>query len=184
MRIIAGDMKGRLLHMPRRASFRPTTDRVKEAMFNILSGLVHWEQCRVCDLFAGSGNLGLEALSRGAPSVLFVENDGASRDVLERNISALRVQSRTRVLPFTVERFCRHEHDTCELLFADPPYAYETYDTLLSCCSAILVPDGIAVIEHTVRKRLESQASLTVIDHREYGTTAITIVRSPSGEPS
>jgi len=105
MRIIAGDMKGRALHVPRRATFRPTTDRVKEALFNMLNGMLAWGSCRVCDLFAGSGNLGLEALSRGARSATFVEESPQQRAVLQRNIKSLGVADRTQVLPLRAEHF-------------------------------------------------------------------------------
>lgn len=181
MRIIAGDMKGRALHVPRRASFRPTTDRVKEALFNTLNGMLAWKGCRVCDLFAGSGNLGLEALSRGARSALFVEQNRQHRSVLQRNIENLGVEDRAQVLPLRAEHYWKTDSAGFELIFADPPYDYENYGALLSGCARHLLPEGILSVEHAVRTQLPDMRQLFKLDRREYGITAVTLFRSLAG---
>ena len=182
MRIIAGDMKGRVLHMPRRASFRPTTDRVKEALFNMLNGILTWEHCRACDLFAGSGNLGLEALSRGAHSVTFVEQNRQHRLVLERNIEQFGVSDRTQVLPMRAEQFWAGGVSDFTMVFADPPYDYAHYTALLSGCARLLRPDGILTVEHAAGTEIPDAPSFRMHDRRNYGRTAITIFRFQAGE--
>lgn len=184
MRIIAGDMKGRTLFIPRHASFRPTTDRVREALFNMLNGTIEWQKSRVCDLFAGSGSLGLEALSRGAMSVTFVENSRESRTVLERNIRTLGVDARTDIQPLSVASFCVRSTAPCELVFADPPYDYQDYAGLLACCARLLRPDGLAVVEHAARVTMPPTEELHAVDRRVYGATALSIYRSHTGEAS
>lgn len=182
MRIIAGDMKGRTLHVPRQASFRPTTDRVKEALFNILHGLLAWEDCRVCDLFAGSGSLGLEALSRGAHSATFVERNRDHRLVLQRNIDRLGVGDRTRVMPMRAEKFLASESAAYDFVCADPPYDYADYEALLTSCEHLVKTEGIVTIEHAVRTQLPDVQPFFTLDRREYGTTAVSIFRFQAGE--
>lgn len=182
MRIIAGDMKGHTLHVPRKASFRPTTDRVKEALFNILHGLLAWEECHVCDLFAGSGSLGLEALSRGARAATFVEPYHDTRLVLQRNIDRLGVSDRTRVLPVRAEKFWASETSAYDLVCADPPYDYPDYEALLSGCARLLKTEGIITIEHAVRTQLPDAPPLSTLDRRQYGITAVSIFRFKAGE--
>ncbi len=182
MRIIAGDMKGRTLHVPRRASFRPTTDRVKEALFNILNSMIVWDQCHVCDLFAGSGNLGLEALSRGAASAVFVEQNREHCSVLQQNISRLGVADRTQVRSMRAEQFWSSASSAYDLVCADPPYDYENYETLLSGCARLVKPDGILTVEHAAHTQLPETEHLVSRDRRIYGTTAVSIFRFQAGE--
>lgn len=184
MRVIAGEMKGRTLRVPADAAFRPTTDRVKESVFNILNGLVDWGNATVCDLFAGSGSLGIEALSRGAARACLVEESRASLAVLERNIGDLALTARTQIARRKVEHFLRDAGERYTLVLADPPYRYPRFDELLAGIGGILAEDGIAMIEHEGERRVESTASLRAFDRREYGTTAVTFFQPLLGEPS
>lgn len=184
MRVIAGEMKGRTLRVPAAAAFRPTTDRVKESVFNILNGLLDWQDSTVCDLFAGSGSLGIEALSRGALRVCFVEESRASLAVLERNIGDLTLAARTQVSPRKVEHFLRDAGERYALVLADPPYRYQRIDELLAGIAGILAEDGIAILEHEGERRVESTSLLRAFDRREYGTTAVTFFQPILGEPS
>ncbi len=178
MRVIAGAWKGRTLHVPRDAAFRPTTDRVKEAVFNILAGIVSWPQTRVCDLYAGSGGLGLEALSRGAAAVTFVERSPQSINVLQRNIEALAASTVSNVRRQDVRQFCRRSEQQFNVVFADPPYASFSADELLEGIVALLLPDGIAVVEHGGMQPFHACEGLRQIDERQYGSTTITIFQS------
>jgi 16S rRNA (guanine966-N2)-methyltransferase len=167
--------------MPRDATFRPTTDRVKESVFNVLAGQVEWSTESVCDLYAGSGNLGLEALSRGAAHTTFVERSKGSLTALERNIESLDVVARTAVLRMTVEQYFRKSASTFSLIFADPPYAEAAFVQLLDGIAKLLRPEGLAIIEHGGKEQLVGTPELTCIDRRDYGTTAVSFFRSNQG---
>lgn len=181
MRVIAGTLKGRTLRVPADASFRPTTDRVKESVFNILNGFIRWSATTVCDLFAGSGSLGIEALSRGAPSAVFVEAHRASLAVLTRNLADLAVGAQSRVVPRKAEQFLRERDGRYGLVFADPPYRFEEAEALCDGIAGILATDGLVVYEHARGRPFTPFPSLRIIDHREYGTTAVTFFQSMHG---
>jgi len=122
MRIIAGELRGRKLAAPKGDATRPTADRARETLFAMLtSRLGDFEGLQVADLFAGSGALGLEALSRGAAHCLFVENDRAALDVIRANITALGAQAKTRVEAGSVTQL-RAANRSLDLILADPPY--------------------------------------------------------------
>jgi 16S rRNA (guanine966-N2)-methyltransferase len=122
MRIIAGEWRGRSLEAPPGNATRPTGDRVRETLFSMLaSRLASFEDLRVADLFAGSGALGLEALSRGAASATFVENDAQAAAAIRRNVSKLGAEDRVRLLGGSAHALPRS--DPFHLIFADPPYA-------------------------------------------------------------
>ncbi len=130
MRIIAGEFRGRTIHAPRTMRVRPTTDRTKETMFNILQNLRGFEGARVLDLFAGSGTLGLEALSRGAVHAILVDNATASIAVIRRNVAALGVEERVTLVCDSARRFLRSAGGRFDILFVDPPYAFEAEEYL------------------------------------------------------
>jgi 16S rRNA (guanine966-N2)-methyltransferase len=122
MRVIAGEWRGRRLVAPKGEATRPTADRTRETLFSMLtSRLGTFEELRVADLFAGSGALGLEALSRGAASCLFVENDRAALDAIRANIAALGAQGRSRVEAGSVMSL-RATPQPLDLVLLDPPY--------------------------------------------------------------
>lgn len=185
MRVIAGDYGGRTLHPPRGRDFRPTTDRVKETMFNILSNRVSWEDARVCDLFAGSGSLGIEALSRGAGSAVFVEKDRDSLAVLKANIAALHLEDRCTVVPLPVERWLTSNTTVFDVVFADPPYNYSAYDALLLPVAEgrCLVEDGVLCIEHARGTQFDDAVSGVRLDSRIIGDTALTFVSRSESSP-
>jgi 16S rRNA (guanine966-N2)-methyltransferase len=184
MRVITGELKGRTIRVPGDAAFRPTTDRVKESIFNILAGSVDWERSTVCDLFAGSGSLGIEALSRGAVRACFVEQNRKTVAVLERNIAALGLDGRARIEADDVERFLARATDRFSLVLADPPYRYPKTVQVLERIPAVLDAGGVAVLEHEGAQRWTDTRALRVIDRREYGTTAVTFFQPMNGEAS
>ncbi|MFZ5864051.1 MAG: 16S rRNA (guanine(966)-N(2))-methyltransferase RsmD [Nitrospirota bacterium] len=154
MRVIAGRFKGRRLRAPRGFAVRPTSDKVKGALFNILGSRI--EGARVMDMFAGTGSIGIEALSRGAAHVLFVEDDPAARDAIAANLEDCKLSSREATLwkGRGVAGLIRHlktrPGDAADLIFADPPYRQpETLRLLRPFVAGLgLTDDGWLVIEH------------------------------------
>lgn len=178
MRVISGEFGGRILRTPRVREFRPTTDRVKESVFNILSNIVVWKDTTFCDLFCGSGNLGIEALSRGARFGVFVEHDRLALNILKTNLTLADTQ-RYRVHAMLVERFLHQSKEKHDLYFIDPPYAYERYEELLNLIATrhLIKPNGIALIEHDGRRELREYSHWQRMTTRSFGTTGITIFR-------
>jgi 16S rRNA (guanine966-N2)-methyltransferase len=177
LRIIGGKYKGRKLAAFRGQSVRPTSDRVREALFNILS--VAWEGKKVLDLFAGTGGLGIEAISRGACRVVFIESHLHAIRVLEKNIEALDLTSRCEVFKCSVENgidLVGKANRTFDVIFLDPPYDKDLADTALSLLggSDILDVDGVVVVEHHCKEELSVKYhKLYRFDLRTYGKTGI-----------
>ena len=141
MRVVAGTARGRTLVAPPGSRTRPTTDRVREAIFNALGSRDALEGARVADLFAGSGALGVEALSRGAAHATFVDRDHQARRAVARNLAACGFEDRATVVAAPVERWLAGlaPGDAFDLAFCDPPYAFDAWDGLLSALPASLV---------------------------------------------
>jgi 16S rRNA (guanine966-N2)-methyltransferase len=170
MRIVAGEFGGRRLVVPRDGRVRPTADRVREAWMSILAPEL--PGARVLDLFAGSGALGLEALSRGATHATFVELAPASLEALRGNIEALGVGERVTVRRGDALRFAQGlgagEYDVA---FADPPYSAEAADRLVALFRATPFA-RILSVEHPADRRVEGDQT------RRYGDTAVTFCRA------
>ena len=171
IRIIAGEFKGRRLKTPQGGAVRPTADRVREAWFSILQRSIRG--ARVLDLFAGSGALGFEALSRGAVSADFVEVHRASLTVLKANAETLKVEDRVTIYRVDGLRFAEGlrpgEYDVA---FADPPYAGDQAALLVAMFR--LTPFArVFAIEHAAAKFVPGD------DTRRYGDTAVTFVYAP-----
>src|SRR5687767_13592950 len=122
MRIIAGEFRSRNIVSPKGERTRPTSDRARESLFNVLAHSIDLEGAYVLDLFAGSGALGFEALSRGASNVTFVEHFLAAREAIEANVRALNVKERTTILKQDVYKWLPEAAGPFDLVFADPPY--------------------------------------------------------------
>lgn len=183
MRIIAGQFRGTRLAAVGKgdaaAHLRPTPDRVRESLFNVLGAYVDWDGLRVLDLFAGTGALGLEALSRGADHASFVDQGRASLKLLMENIDKLRVSNRTRVLRQDATRFGPAEA-ACGLIFLDPPYGKGLGEKALAAAhrSGWIAPGAVVVWE-------EAQAQVApdgfdLLDQRSYGGTVLTILEAAS----
>ena len=179
MRITGGVLRSRRLSAPTGDAARPTSDRVREALFSSLSDVAG---LRVLDLFAGSGALGLGALSRGAEHAVFVERVTRHTRVIKDNVRALELKDRSTVLGLPVERARRVllEHGPFDLVFADPPYAIvgklqPTLETLLA--PAMLTPDARLIFEHDSRDEPLSLATLECVRTRRYGSTALSFYR-------
>jgi 16S rRNA (guanine966-N2)-methyltransferase len=171
IRIIAGEFKGRRLKTPATTTIRPTADRVREAWFSILQRAVRG--ARVLDLFAGSGALGLEALSRGAVSADFVEVHRLALAALKANIKALKVEDRTAIHRMDALKFAERLHPgDYDVAFADPPYAGEQAPRLVALFRVNPFA-RILSIEHPADHPIPGD------DTRRYGDTAVTFVYAP-----
>jgi len=174
VRIIAGTRKGHTIQAPKGLETRPTSDRVRENVFNIVAPWV--EGARVLDLYAGSGAMGLEALSRGAQAVVFVEADADAVRAIERNLDKLRLTSATLVrlgatTGLAQEAAAGRKYD---LVLADPPYAMTDYDTLARYLPRVLADDGLLVVE-SAAKTEPQLPGLAVRTTRQYGSTRVTV---------
>jgi 16S rRNA (guanine966-N2)-methyltransferase len=178
MRVIAGELGGRRLKAPRGRATRPTSDRVREALFAMLGDL---HGATVLDLFAGSGALGIEALSRGASSAVFVERDGAAVRVLRDNLLTLGITATDAEVRHAEAlgalRRARTREETYDLLFIDPPYghAYDWGPKLTMVLPSLLRPTARIVVESDRREPLDLQ--LDIEQERHYGDTSIRIHR-------
>jgi 16S rRNA (guanine966-N2)-methyltransferase len=183
MRVIAGSAGGIRLAVPKRG-VRPTMDRVKAAIFSSLGDAV--AGARALDLFAGSGALGIEALSRGAASVLFVEEDRQATEMIEANLAKTRLKGSVRQQ--NVFDFLRHASDAeaFQIIFADPPYgkteaAASFTEKLLASkeLMQLLDPSGIFVLENRVSEPLSEMKLWRVLRRKTYGATEVLFL-SPS----
>jgi len=180
LRIIAGCWKGRNLVSLKGSSTRPTYDRIKEAMFNILQGYI--PDSLVLDLFAGTGNLGLEALSRGCKKVVFVEKNPRAVRVLNKNRSNLGCLNQSHVICDDVFRVIRYlsGKERFDLIFADPPYDKGLEILVLNAIAEndILQPQGIIVLEHSSKvDQPDEVENIKKIQTRKYGSTSISFFR-------
>lgn len=137
MRVVAGEFRGRRIEAPPGTDTRPTTDKVREATFNALGSLDLVRDATVVDLFAGSGALGIEALSRGAAHCTFIERDRGAIRVLRDNLAALGIEDRARVVPGDALILGRGVE--ADLVLADPPYGFDRWSDLLSAVAAPFV---------------------------------------------
>jgi 16S rRNA (guanine966-N2)-methyltransferase len=179
MRIVAGEHKGTRIFAPPGRDTRPTSDRVRENVFNIVAPWV--EDARVLDLYAGSGAMGLEALSRGAAAAVFVENDPDAVRAIERNLDKLRLRGATVLrLAATValaqEAAAGRKYD---LVLLDPPYAMTDFDSLGRYLPTVLADDGVLVVETDARTE-PALEGLEVRTARKYGSTRVTVFEQPS----
>jgi len=170
VRVVAGEFKGRRLVAPRGTRTRPTADRVREALFSMLGDV---SGARVLDLYAGSGALGIEALSRGAESALFVERDQAALGALRRNLDAVGADADVRRQD--VVRFLARPEGTFDLVFCDPPYdvAPAVANALTGALPALLADDARIVTESDKRNPL--LLPLPLLAERTYGDTRVAI---------
>jgi len=179
VRIIAGEWRGRSIESPSSLTTRPTADRVRETLFSMLvSRIGSFEDLRVADLFAGSGALGLEALSRGAASVTFVEIDASAGAAIRRNAAKLGASERVRIVAASALQLPRSE--PFDLIFADPPYAEGSGNAVArSVLSAGWLASGGWLSIETSRDDPVDPAGSTLVVTREVGRARITLLRLP-----
>ena len=183
MRIIAGNYKNTKLVSPKSDKIRPTTDRVRESLFNILEhgkNAISLEQARVLDLFAGTGALGLEAISRGAAFCLFVEEDAAARAIIRQNIENLSLTGSTKIFRRDATNLSTSgRFGQFDLVFVDPPYNQDLGVKALQSTldGGWLSPDCRIVLEESQKTQLDLPVNLQILDDRLYGDTSIKMIQ-------
>lgn len=173
MRIIAGAAKGRKLDTPKSGT-RPMTGRARESIFSILTPRLRGTH--VLDLYAGSGSLGLEALSRGAADAVFVEKGRRAVEILRDNID--RVDLGGVIRSGDVRQFLRTHDGRYDVVFVDPPYAEDDRDvvSVLQLMESVLAQDGIIVMHRQARSEVEPPQFLRTVDERRYGDAVVTMM--------
>ncbi|MBI4546632.1 MAG: 16S rRNA (guanine(966)-N(2))-methyltransferase RsmD [Ignavibacteriae bacterium] len=182
MRVITGKYKGRTLVSIQDRSIRPATDRVKATIFNMLQNRLGVINAKVLDLFAGSGSLGFEALSRGAAQVVFVDSHRAMIEMINENAQCLGCLDSCDIVHEDALVFIERETDQYNLIFADPPYAYEKTPQLptLIFGRQLLKKEGFLIIEHAKRTIFEPSAFFTLTVQKEFGNTRVSFFTHPS----
>jgi 16S rRNA (guanine966-N2)-methyltransferase len=181
MRIIAGKAKGRKLCLPKACRIRPTSDRVKESLFDILHSV---EGVYFLDIYAGCGNVGLEALSRGARRSVFVERDPRLVETIRENLQVLGFEGQGEVIVANAKQALQNlkdSGDTFDILFADPPYEENILSEILKYLDGgeLLAENGIIVLQHSVREDPKTcfPQTLVIKDQRWYGDTMLSFLK-------
>jgi 16S rRNA (guanine(966)-N(2))-methyltransferase RsmD len=180
MRIIAGQFRGRPLTTVRDLSVRPTTDRAKQTIFDILTNRLDFDGADVLDLFAGSGSLGLEAISRGAGHAVFVDRSPQSLQVLESNIKTLGCQDQCSVYPADVFWFLKNTQRSFDVVFVDPPYRLERIAELPEAiyASPVVKAGSFVVMEHSKESPVEPAETMYEITRKPFGQTTVLVLRA------
>lgn len=176
VRLVAGQYGGRFLQTPPGSTTHPMGERVRAALFNSLGQL---EGQRVLDVFAGAGSLGLEALSRGASSVTFVERDRVAGKVIQENIELLGVGEQATLIRTSLANWLTTRSDDepgYDLIFADPPYHQPQFSTVARLFP-LLKPGGYMVLSHPGRGEVPTEIGVVVVDNRSYGSANLTFYR-------
>ena len=178
MRIISGIYKGRKLSSSNSFHIRPTTDRVKEYIFNILQDFPSDKM--IVDIFSGSGNLGVEALSRGAEKIYFVDNSYESLNVLKKNILALQIpESHYQIVLSDAVKFVENNKTYFDLYLLDPPFNYPPLQNLLDSLfiNEILTGDSMVVLEHEISNQINDCSNLyEIIKQKKFGRSLISFM--------
>jgi len=182
MRIVGGEFRGRTLATPKSSDIRPTTDRTRESLFNILSHAYPdvLDGSRMIDLFAGTGAMGLEALSRGVKAVLFVENSVEGRGLLWSNIEALGLAGRTRIMRRDATRLGpANRIEPYDFLFADPPYGKGLGEKAMAAADdgGWLKPGALAILEERTDVQPALGPCYAPLEAREFGDTRMHFFR-------
>jgi len=182
MKITGGTSKGRNLKVPAGSKVRPTSDKVKQALFNILGEKVN--KASFLDLFAGAGGIGIEALSRGAERVVFVDDARDSLHVIKKNIELIGFSKRTEIVGAKVEKYLKKASEQFDIVFLDPPYTFEQEPVLdLIAESGILNPDAIVIAEHFKKQPSPKQVGELMLSREAvYGDTVLAFYKIGSQE--
>ena len=181
MRVISGKARGLKLNTPKNDDVRPTTDRVKESLFNMINSYIM--DSDILDLFAGTGSLGIECLSRGANQCIFVDNSKESINIVKSNIKKARVENESIVLNLDFKSAINSlssKNKQFDVIFMDPPYYKNMFSDALSAVdnNNLLKEDGIIVVEHdTVDKFPDNMGRLYKSREKKYGNTTLTFYK-------
>jgi len=181
MRIIGGDAKGRRIYSPKKNNIRPTSDGIKESLFNILQEV---SGKAFLDLFAGCGNVGLEALSRGAANVVFVEKNPVMVNAIKRNLLELGIKNKYQILETEAAKGIkklRSKGEQFDFLFADPPYEKGFIREIFQYLGEgeMISSSGVAIFQHSIREDIPGTLTGTFMltDQRRYGDTRISFFK-------
>jgi len=175
VRIIAGRFGGRIIQAPEGKITHPMSERVRSSLFNILGNEI--KDAEVLDAFAGSGSLGLEALSRGAKHATFIERDRLANQILIQNVGILNVEAESTVLQMNVASWITKNQDKLfDVIFTDPPYNDMQFSTVSRLCK-LLSPKGLMVLSYPGRGEVPPVDGIVVVDNRSYGTAALNFYR-------
>ena len=179
MRIISGTARGLKLQSPEGLDTRPTLDNVKEAIFSML--FLKCRGARVLDLFAGSGALGIEALSRGAQSAVFVDANPKACSVIKANLEKARLSENADVFGMDAAKYLHREQEGFDIIFLDPPYALGLYDEVLELIYArkLLTPDGVIVCEFDNGINVDIK-NYRLLKDKRYGRVCVSILEALS----
>jgi 16S rRNA (guanine(966)-N(2))-methyltransferase RsmD len=178
MRVSGGIGRGRRLKVPAGSGVRPTSDKVKQALFNILGGKV--AGAVFLDLYAGAGGIGIEALSRGAERVVFVDVSRDSLNVIKHNIEQMGFGERAEVVAAKAEAYLKKTAGPFDIVFLDPPYAGELQPLLeLVAAAAVVKPDGIVIAEHFKKQPSPERAGgIALFREAKYGDTVLAFYKT------
>lgn len=190
MRVIAGKYKGRILRTVPDNSVRPATDKVKGAIFNVMQSRINWSQSQVLDLFAGSGSVGIEALSRGAKKVVFVESSRSAVQYLKANLESITTNGNAndalnaQVVHGDVYQFIQSLHRQYDVIFADPPYALESLPDLPNTIFErnLVADDGYLIIEHPKNFEFHPGSDWEIAVQKNYGRTSVSFFQHKKTE--
>lgn len=178
MRVIAGTMRGLKLSAPDGMNTRPTLDRVREAVFSML--MPYLNDAVILDLFAGSGAMGIEALSRGASEAVFVDSDRSSIACINNNIRSSKAEERAHVILSDAHKYLSDCNKSFDIIFLDPPYFDNIYSTILDMIAKnnVLSPEGIIVVEWDYETGFSNNCDMfSVIKEKKYGRVGITTLK-------
>ncbi|MCX8014795.1 MAG: 16S rRNA (guanine(966)-N(2))-methyltransferase RsmD [candidate division WOR-3 bacterium] len=189
MRIISGYFKNLPLKYPKKEKLRPTTDKIRNAVFNIISANFprKLHQTKVCDIFAGSGAFGIEALSRGAKKAIFIENNRQILEALSENLQKLsefkkrnaELNIETQIIPADAEQGLNLlKNEQFDIIFLDPPYNQQLIQPVINKVvqNKLIASDGIIVIEHHCREFFSIPEGFLIFRQKQYGSTVVTII--------
>jgi 16S rRNA (guanine966-N2)-methyltransferase len=175
IRVIAGKYGGRKLDAPGRSSTHAMSERARNAMFNIIGDTI--QGARVLDAFAGSGSIGIEALSRGASECIFIEKDRVAAKIIQNNLSLLDANNNGKVVSTTVSNWLEtSDSDPFDVIFADPPYHDPQFSTVKRLFG-LLKPGALMVLSHPGKGEVPSKTGVVVVDNRSYGNLNLTLYR-------
>lgn len=178
MRVISGKVRGLKLECPQGIETRPTLDRVKEAIFSML--LPYTVDSSVLDLYAGSGALGIEALSRGASNSVFIDNSEVACNCIKHNLSNAKFESQSIVLKTSAENFLKSTDQKFDIIFLDPPYSKNMYSDILRLIRdyKVLLDDGIILVEWDYEIGLANDLSnFVVVKEKKYGRVGVSVLK-------
>jgi 16S rRNA (guanine966-N2)-methyltransferase len=178
MKVTGGNRRGLVLEVANIPQLRPTKAMVREAIFSVI-GVERIRDSLVADLFAGSGILAIEALSRGAKAAWCVDNAAASCQLIEKNLEKAHFQELCQVINFTVARFIQGKSvQYFDLIFMDPPYNYPARDRTIELIAAdrVLSPSGILIVEHDYRDVIKIPLPLVIWKQKRYGKSSVTFI--------